>query len=106
MARLSEPALRQLIKIGETNTVELKVAVPRPVGLIKRVMPVVGFEPTTPHGDLFLRQARIPFRHTGSSKLALQARLAFYPIFSASSKIHRNKRDMRQYAKQSASQDV
>ncbi len=30
------------------------------------VMPVERFEPSTPHGDLFLRQARIPFRHTGS----------------------------------------
>jgi hypothetical protein len=29
------------------------------------VMPVERFEPSTPHGDLFLRQARIPFRHTG-----------------------------------------
>ena len=28
-------------------------------------MPVERFEPSTPHGDLFLRQARIPFRHTG-----------------------------------------
>jgi hypothetical protein len=31
-----------------------------------RVMPVERFEPSTPRGDLFLRQARIPFRHTGS----------------------------------------
>jgi hypothetical protein len=31
----------------------------------KQVMPVEGFEPSTPCGDLFLRQARIPFRHTG-----------------------------------------
>jgi hypothetical protein len=30
-----------------------------------RGMPVEGFEPSTPHGDLFLRQARIPFRHAG-----------------------------------------
>src|SRR5260370_308933 len=29
------------------------------------VMPVEGFEPSTPYGDLFLRQARIPFRHAG-----------------------------------------
>jgi hypothetical protein len=29
------------------------------------VMPVEGFEPSTPYEDLFLRQARIPFRHTG-----------------------------------------
>ena len=28
-------------------------------------VPVERFEPSTPHGDLFLRQARIPFRHTG-----------------------------------------
>ncbi len=31
MARLSESALRRLIKSGETTTVELKVAAPRPV---------------------------------------------------------------------------
>jgi hypothetical protein len=29
------------------------------------VMPVERFEPSTPYEDLFLRQARIPFRHTG-----------------------------------------
>ena len=31
----------------------------------RKGMPVEGFEPSTPHGDLFLRQARIPFRHAG-----------------------------------------
>ena len=31
-------------------------------------VPVEGFEPSTPHGDLFLRQARIPFRHAGFSE--------------------------------------
>ena len=36
-------------------------------------MPVERFEPSTPHGDLFLRQARIPFRHTGLW-------VAWYPI--------------------------
>ncbi len=28
-----------------------------------------GFEPSTPYGDLFLRQARIPFRHAGQSNM-------------------------------------
>src|SRR5450755_2334719 len=37
MARLSEPALRRLIRDGETSTVELKVAAPRPVDLAERL---------------------------------------------------------------------
>jgi hypothetical protein len=42
-------------------------------------MPVEGFEPSTPHGDLFLRQARIPFRHAGSCS-AFHARSLTYPF--------------------------
>ena len=37
MARLSESALRRLIKSGETTTVELKVAAPRPVEMAERL---------------------------------------------------------------------
>jgi hypothetical protein len=37
MAKLSESALRQLIKGGETPTVELKAAVPRPVEMVERL---------------------------------------------------------------------
>jgi ATP-dependent DNA helicase RecG len=37
MARLSESALRQMIKGGETSTVELKVAAPRPVDMAERL---------------------------------------------------------------------
>jgi ATP-dependent DNA helicase RecG len=36
MARLSESALRRLIQGGETSTVELKIAAPRPVDLAER----------------------------------------------------------------------
>jgi predicted HTH transcriptional regulator len=37
MARLSESALRRLIKGGETTTVELKLASPRPVEMAERL---------------------------------------------------------------------
>ena len=37
MARLSEQELRRLIKAGETNTVELKAAAPRPVEMAERI---------------------------------------------------------------------
>src|SRR5947209_7817776 len=37
MTRLSESALKQLIKGGETNTVELKTAAPRPVEMAERL---------------------------------------------------------------------
>src|SRR5712675_2815772 len=37
MARLSEPKLRRLIQGGETTTVELKIAAPRPVELAERL---------------------------------------------------------------------
>jgi len=37
MARMSESRLRQLIKGGETNTVELKVAAPRAVEMAERL---------------------------------------------------------------------
>lgn len=37
MATLSETALRQLIKGGETTTVELKLASPRPVEMAERL---------------------------------------------------------------------
>jgi hypothetical protein len=132
MVKLDEIELKKLIRGGETNTVELKVAAPRATemandrglvdwehqlarnatmedldldkvkaylaqrsandrqasrfkifndtgrrrggkasvektttDILRRGMPVEGFEPSTPRGDLFLRQARIPFRHTG-----------------------------------------
>ena len=50
-------------------------------------MPVEGFEPSTPRGDLFLRQARIPFRHAG---------LGSSFRHSASTVSHRNKRTKRE----------
>jgi predicted HTH transcriptional regulator len=37
MTRLSEQELRQLIQLGETNTVELKAAAPRPVEMAERM---------------------------------------------------------------------
>ena len=37
MTRLSEQELRRLIKAGETNTVELKAAAPRPVEMAERL---------------------------------------------------------------------
>jgi predicted HTH transcriptional regulator len=37
MATLSEQALRRLIRGGETSTVELKVAAPRPVDMAERL---------------------------------------------------------------------
>src|SRR5436305_5940561 len=37
MARMSESRLRQLIKGGETNTIELKVAAPRAVEMAERL---------------------------------------------------------------------
>ena len=37
MSKLSESALRQLIKNGETSTVELKVASPRPDEMAERL---------------------------------------------------------------------
>ena len=41
MARLSESKLRRLIQGGETTTVELKVAAPRPVELAERLCGMV-----------------------------------------------------------------
>jgi len=37
MAKLNETELRQLIQDGETTTVELKAAVPRPSELVERL---------------------------------------------------------------------
>ena len=41
----------------------------------RREMPVEGFEPSSPYGQLFLRQSRIPFRHAG---LYIQGRSYHY----------------------------
>ncbi len=41
MARLSESKLRRLIQGGETTTVELKLAAPRPVELAERLCGMV-----------------------------------------------------------------
>lgn len=37
MIELNEPVLKQIIKVGETNTVELKAAAPRPVEMAERL---------------------------------------------------------------------
>ncbi len=51
----NQEKLNQQIERGKTT-----------VEVVRQVMPVEGFEPSSPCGHLFLRQTRIPFRHTGS----------------------------------------
>jgi predicted HTH transcriptional regulator len=52
MVKLSEVELKKLIKGGETNTVELKVAAPRAVEMAERLCGMANAQ---------LRSARMPF---------------------------------------------